>query len=387
MFNFKRYDFKNFSFSLLIAVLMLCAIGAFCIFKSDGIGMARRQVIGMALGITVIAVVCLMDYHIIVKLAPLYYLVALVMLVLVRFSSWGVDHETGKFRWLNIKVAEIQPSELVKIIMIIVMAVLFSKLQNKMNKWWVFLLSIFIMALPTGLILIQTDLSSSMVCVFIFVIMIFMAGLSMKITAITLAVGIPVSALLFWYVQQPFQILLTDEQRSRILSFLRPEEYASTGKFQQINSVQAIASGQVLGKTLLNDPNIYRRYNLVYVNESDFIFSVVGEELGFIGCFIVILLFAFIVFKCILIAKKAGDFTGKMIAVGVSAMFMFQSFVNIGVATDLLPNTGLPLPFLSYGLSSLLSNMLAVALVLNVGLQTGAKRGLSFNTNESEVYF
>ena len=113
---------------------------------------------------------------------------------------------------------------------------------------------------------------------------------------------------------------------------------------------------------------------------------MIAEELGFIGCFFVIALFGFIVFKCILIARKTNDLTGKMIAIGVSAMLVFQSFVNIGVNTALLPNTGLPLPFMSYGLSSLLSNFLGIALVLNVGMQK-AKHGLSFNAGENEIFF
>ena len=242
------------------------------------------------------------------------------------------------------------------------------------------------MMLPTSLILIQTDLSSSMVCMFIFAIMIFMAGLSLKIIGITVAVSIPAGAVLLWYVIQPGQILLTKKQQGRILGFLHPEEYALTERYQQIHSVNAIAAGKVLGKTLLGDTSDFRLYNKVFVNESDFIFSVIAEELGFIGCFFVIALFGFIVFKCIMIARKTNDFTGKMIAIGVSAMLMFQSFVNIGVNTALLPNTGLPLPFMSYGLSSLLSNFLGIALVLNVGLQK-AKHGLSFNSGENEIFF
>ena len=266
------------------------------------------------------------------------------------------------------------------------LAVLFTKVQNKLNKWSMFFLSGIIMMVPTSLILIQTDLSSSMVCMFIFVIMIFMAGLSLKIIGITLAVSIPLGAGLFWYVLQPGQKLLTKVQQGRILSFLNPEKYALTGQYQQINSVNAIAAGKVLGKTLVGDGSDFRLYNKVYVNESDFIFSVISEELGFLGCVLVIVLFAFIVFKCVLIARRTADFTGKMIAIGVSAMLAFQSFVNIGVATALLPNTGLPLPFLSYGLSSLLSNFLAIAMVLNVGLQK-AKHGLTFNSGENEILF
>ena len=386
MFKNKKYDFKDFSFSLVIAVLLLCLISVYCLFKADGFGMARRQLIGIVLGLCVALIGAMIDYHFICKFAILYYIIGVIILVMVKFTSYGVDHNTGAFRWLRIGSTEIQPSELVKIILIIVLAVLFAKVQNKLNKWSIFILSVIIMMLPTSLILVQTDLSSSMVCMFIFAIMIFMAGLSLKIVGITVAVSIPVGTALFWYVIQPGQKLLTMKQQRRILGFLNPEEYALTERYQQINSVNAIASGKVLGKTLLGDTSDFRLYNKVYVNESDFIFSVIAEELGFIGCFLVIALFGFIVFKCILIARKANDFTGKMIAIGVSAMLVFQSFVNIGVNTALLPNTGLPLPFMSYGLSSLLSNFLGIALVLNVGLQK-AKHGLSFNSGENEIFF
>ena len=386
MLKNKKYDFKDFSFSLLAAALLLCLISVYCLFRSDGAGMAKRQLIGVVLGLIVAIVGALIDYHLICKFAIMYYLIGIILLVLVRFTSFGIDYDTGAYRWLAIGSVVIQPSELVKIILIIVLAVLFSKVKNKLNKWSIFALTVVIMMLPTSLILIQTDLSSSMVCMFIFAIMIFMAGLSLKIIGITLAVSVPVCAGLFWYVIQPGQKLLTNKQQLRILGFLNPEEYALTERYQQINSVKAIAAGKVLGKTLGGDTSDFRLFNKVFVNESDFVFSVLAEELGFLGCVLVIVLFAFIVFKCVLIARRTADFTGKMIAIGVSAMLAFQSFVNIGVATALLPNTGLPLPFLSYGLSSLLSNFLAIAMVLNVGLQK-AKHGLTFNSGENEILF
>ena len=386
MFKNKKYDFKDFSFSLLAAALLLCLISVYCLFRSDGAGMAKRQLIGVVLGLIVAIVGALIDYHLICKFAIMYYLIGIILLVLVRFTSFGIDYDTGAYRWLAIGSVVIQPSELVKIILIIVLAVLFSKVKNKLNKWSIFALTVVIMMLPTSLILIQTDLSSSMVCMFIFAIMIFMAGLSLKIIGITLAVSVPVCAGLFWYVIQPGQKLLTNKQQLRILGFLNPEEYALTERYQQINSVNAIAAGKVLGKTLGGDTSAFRLFHKVFVNESDFVFSVLAEELGFLGCVLVIVLFAFIVFKCVLIARRTADFTGKMIAIGVSAMLAFQSFVNIGVATALLPNTGLPLPFLSYGLSSLLSNFLAIAMVLNVGLQK-AKHGLTFNSGENEILF
>lgn len=381
----KKYDYSHLSVSLILAVITLCSIGCFCIYKSDGFDMAKRQIIGLVAGLMVMIVVMLTDYHMICRLWLILYAIAVIMLALVRFSPLGTDHTTGAYRWLNIGVTEIQPSELVKIILIIFLAVFLTRVKNKLNRWYMFFLSVAVAAIPTFLILIQTDLSSSMVCMFIFVVMIFMAGLSWKIIGIVVSVGVPLSIVLFWYVQQPYQKLLTSVQQNRILAFIHPEQSASGGRYQQIHSVQAISAGGVLGKTLLGDNTDYRRYNLVYVNESDFVFSVLGEELGFLGCMLVIALFAFIVFKCIQIARKANDMTGKLIAYGVSAMIMFQGFVNIGVATELLPNTGLPLPFLSYGLSSLLSSMLAISLVLNVGLQVNGRKGLSFTVGSGDL--
>jgi len=203
--------------------------------------MARRQLIGVALGVVVALIGAMIDYHFICKFVILYYIIGVIMLVMVKFTRFGFDHKTGAFRWLSIGSTEIQPSELVKIILIVVLAVLFTKVQNKLNKWSIFLLSGIIMFLPTSLILIQTDLSSSMVCIFIFAVMIFMAGLSLKIIGITVAVSVPVGVALFWYVIQPGQKLLTMKQQERILSFLDPEKYALTGQYQQINSVNAIA--------------------------------------------------------------------------------------------------------------------------------------------------
>lgn len=230
------------------------------------------------------------------------------------------------------------------------------------------MISFIAMAAPTSLILTQTDLSTSMVIIFVFVMMYFSAGLSWKIILPILVIGIPSIIGLFWYVQQDYQVLLNPYQQERILTILNPEAYPET-YYQQDNSVQAIGSGQLLGKLLMEGDSDVRGYHYVPVTESDFIFSVAGEEFGFIGSCVVLLLFAIIVFMCLMTARGAPDLLGKLIATGFASMFMFQVFVNIGVTTAILPNTGLPLPFLSSGLSSLLSSMIAIGMVLNIRLQ------------------
>lgn len=379
MFNFKQYDFKKYNISLIIAVIMLCIISAVCLkFAGENEGLGnyyfKRQIVGLFMGIFIIGIVSIIDYHFICHFVIFYYVGGIILLVLTKFSSLGRDHDTGCMRWIKLGI-EIQPSELSKIILILTLAVFFVKMKDRMNKFSTLLISCIIMAVPTSLILIQTDLSSSMVMVFIFVIMTFAAGLSYKIIIPTVLAGIPCIAGLLWYVLQPWQKLLAGYQQDRIMSILKPENFADSGMYQQNNSIQAIASGQVYGKLIMGNDSGIKGYNYVAVNESDFIYSVIGEELGFIGGCFVIGLLAFIIIKCLITAKKAGDRTGSLIATGISAMFMFQVFANIGVATSILPNTGLPLPFLSFGLTSLLSSMITIGIIINIGMQKKNLRG------------
>jgi rod shape determining protein RodA len=209
---------------------------------------------------------------------------------------------------------------------------------------------------------------------FIFAMMIFAAGLSWKIILPVLVIGIPVFIGIFWYIQQDYQVLLQPYQQERVLSILNPEEYPEL-MYQQDNSKLAIGSGQLYGKMFIEDASQSRGYSTVPISESDFIFSIAGEELGFIGGCIILALFAIVVYRCLITAKNAPDQLGMLTAVGMASMFIFQVFVNIGVATSILPNTGIPLPFLSSGLSSLISGFMAIGIILNIRLQPKKIRG------------
>jgi rod shape determining protein RodA len=155
----------------------------------------------------------------------------------------------------------------------------------------------------------------------------------------------------------------------RVLSFLSDDESDElTGDYQQNQSIGAIASGGLQGKLIFSEGD-YKYYSEIYAKESDFVFAIIGEEFGFIGSFLIIVLYALLVVRCVSISYHAPDYIGKLICMGVSAYFMFQIFSNIGVATMLIPNTGLPLPFVSNGLTSLISSMIAVGLVLNIGMR------------------
>lgn len=367
MFNFKQYNWKNYNVTLIVLVIILSIISVVMVSFVEGDSKTIKHGLGIILGLCIMVGVSLVDYHLWCRLMWVLYGINFVLLVLVKFSPLGKEQFESK-RWLDLGVIDLQPSELTKIFMIIFMAQLLTQMYERLNRFSTLLIAFILMAIPTTLILIQTNLSTSLVLMFIFVVMIYIAGLDYKIIIPILAIGIPVFFATIWYVQQPFQVILQPYQQTRVLSILHPEDYPDA-MYQQNNSVQAIGSGQLYGKLLFDDSNAIRGSKYVAVAESDFIFAVIGEELGFIGSCLVIGLLILLVIQCMIVSRRASDYTGMLIAIGLSSMFAFQVFVNIGVATSILPNTGLPLPFVSYGLSSLMGSMMGIGILLNIGLQ------------------
>jgi len=371
MFNFKQYDFKRYNFALIILVFVIGCIGAYLIFQVDP-SLWKKHIIGIIGGIFIAVIVSIFDYHFVCSLYIVLYIINLMLLVMVKVM--GVTINFAK-RWLDLGVMMFQPSELSKVILIIFIAKIFSMLRHKINSAWVLLLTIALVGIPTFLILIQTNLSTSLVIAFIFIIMVYAAGLSWKIIVPILVIGLPTICGLFWYVQQDYQIILQDYQQDRVMSFLHPEEHQDL-QFQQDNSVTSVGSGQLYGKVLDDNAGDARNYDKLPIAESDFIFAVACEEFGFIGACVVILLYGGIIYICTITARKAPDYMGMLLAIGIASLFAFQLFVNIGVATKILPNTGIPLPFLSSGLSSLISGTLAVGIILNIRLQPQRTRGM-----------
>ena len=376
MLNFKEYNFKSFSLSLITVILAFGGIGMFLIQRLQDSDEAQfeKQVLGYVLGLVVMLIVAMIDYHFICKLyIPLYFF-NLALLLFCRFTDksmglpiYGDTHYSAK-RWIEIRLGadstfEFMPSEFSKVIMILVLAKVFDLFQQHIKKLWLLILVSAMMAVPTLLILTQTDLSTSIVMFAFFAVMVFAAGTSYKHLLPIIAVGIPLAILLLWYVQQDFQVLLEPYQVDRILG---------TDMYQQDNAKLAIQSGGMFGKLLTGDTGA-RASNYVPVVESDFIFSAIGEEFGFIGMFLIIagyLVFALIGLR---IAQRAKDYLGSMIAIGITALISVQAFVNIGVVTSLLPNTGIPLPFISSGLTALICNLATIGILLNISLQPKTK--------------
>lgn len=362
---FKQYRLKNYKFILIFYVVFLNIIGILLIGSAKP-SLQNKQIIGLLGGLFIMVIVSLIDYSFILKFSWLIYISMVGILLLVMFAG---DDAGGAQRWFEIGGVRFQPSELAKIMMILFFAYYFMKHEEKINTPKIMISSLVLVGLPLGLILKQPDLSTTIVTALIFITLLFVAGLSYKIVIGVLAVSIPSAIVLFTLLLQDKLPFVKKYQVTRVMAWLYPDDYPADA-YQQQNSIMAIGSGQLWGKGLNNtDATSVKNGNFIPEPQTDFIFAVAGEELGFIGTVAIIILLLFVTIECILIARKAKDTAGKMICCGFAALVGFQSLVNIGVASGLLPNTGLPLPFVSYGLTSLLSLYIGVGLVLNVGLQ------------------
>lgn len=377
----QEYDFRKFDLGLLITAILLGVIGAYMLRIIPGVinpeDKYLKQLLGVFLGVCLAIFVAMFDYHFVAKFFIPLYMFNLLLLFMVKFTRFGIDVYGAK-RWLGIEeVFSFQPSELTKVIMIVFVAKMFDLLKERLQKFSTLVIIGILMGIPTFLVLIQTDLSTAIVLFGSFVVMVFASGYSIKILAVLTAVLVPTVYGLFWYILQPNNLfielkILKGYQQDRILSLLHPDEYPEL-LYQQENAVEAISSGGLMGKTFTGDTGV-RGTAYVPVVESDFIFTGIGEEFGFLGAALVILMLTFLVFRIMLVAKRATDIMGKVIATGVAAILMFQTFINIGVVSMLLPNTGIPLPFVSSGLSSVVGCYSMLGLVLNIAINTGKQQ-------------
>ena len=363
----KLYKLRDYDFRLVIALIILSFIGVLLVGSAEA-SLQNRQLMGMILGLIVMVVVSLIDFSWILNFSWVIYFLNILLLLAVRL--FGSD-ANGATRWISIGGFRFQPTELTKIVIIIFFARFFMEHEENLNTLKTILQSIVLIAIPLVLIYIQPDLKNTITVAILFCMIIYMAGLSYKVIGGTLLVAIPLAVVFMFIVMQPDQTLIADYQRNRIMSFLNSEEDEySDDVIQQENSVMAIGSGQLTGKGLNNNEvSSANNGDFVSENQTDFIFSVAGEELGFVGCAAIMFLLLFIVFECIRISLRAKDTSGKLICCGMGAIVGIQSFINIAVVTNIMPNTGTPLPFVSYGLTSMVSLYIGMGLVLNVGLQ------------------
>ncbi|MCM1122332.1 MAG: rod shape-determining protein RodA [Eubacterium sp.] len=362
----RQYHIRDYDFKLIVLVVALTVIGIFAIGSAEE-SLQSRQIAGFVLGFFLMVVLSLFDYSIILKFYWIMYLFNIVLLELVR--SQGVKRG-GAQRWLNIFGIQFQPSETAKIILILFFAQLILKHKDEMGTLKMIGLCVLLFLPPIVLIYKQPDLSTSIMVILLFCVILFVGGISWKYIIMALAVAVPAFVILLTLILQPDQTIIDSYQQRRILAHFYPEEYATTEAYQQNNSVIAIGSGMLYGKGYKNnESSSVKNGNFISEPQTDFIFAVIGEEFGFVGGCTVIVLLILISFECIMVARRAKDIAGTVIAAGVAALIGFQGMINISVATRVIPNTGIPLPFVSYGLTSLVSLYIGVGFVLNVRLQ------------------
>ena len=362
----KKYRVRDYDFKLIIMLIAITVVGILVIGSADR-SYQSKQILGFVMGLFLMVVISLFDYSTFLNFYWIIYIGNLVLLLLVEFFG---EKSNNAQRWVSIAGIRFQPSETAKILLILFYAQYIMKHKETISSLKTIISMLVLLAPPLLLIYRQPDLSTTIMIALLFCVLLFMGGLSYKIIFGVLAIAVPLFVIFLTLVLQPDQTLLKDYQQTRILAWLNPAEYSTSEGYQQENSKMAIGSGELFGKGLNNNEiSSVKNGNFISEPQTDFIFAVVGEEMGFAGgCLVVGLLFL-ITLECLMIARKAKDIAGMLIATGMATVIGFQSFMNIGVATGIVPNTGIPLPFVSYGLTSLVSLYIGMGFVLNVRLQ------------------
>jgi len=357
-----RSIFKNTDYIILILAITLAIIGVVGIY-SAGLNSTSstdeyiKQIIWVGISLVIMFVVWVLDYHVSSVIGVVAYPICLILLVIVLF----MPEVNGASSWFNVGGIQIQPSEFMKLAYILLLAkyidYVCAKGKDFINKWYYIGITICIFVIPVILIMLQPDLGTALVFASITFFMLFKSGLSYKyILALILLVIVAVPLLYFF--------VLSDYQQARIHVFLNPEQEPLGAGYNAIQSKIAVGSGMLFGTGLTKGTQT--QWGYLPVKSSDFIFSVLSEELGFVMSAIIIAIYIVMLFRILRIAETSKDRLGGIITIGVFGMFFFHFLQNIGMTIGLMPITGIPLPFVSYGGSNMLTNFIALGLVLCV---------------------
>ncbi len=355
---------RQIDWLLIISIIGLLILGALVIRsatfqdqKSEN-GLAdvfQKQLVWIIVGIIALTLIWILDYHLLKGYYLHFYIFNLILLFVVLFLG---NREPGAQRWIQIGSFHLQPSEFAKLIIIITLASFLSFRRGEIDKAKDIAMSFGHIALPSLFIFLQPDLGTSLVLLAILIGQLFISGIRLKQLGLILAIGVFIVFIILQFN------LLQDYQMNRLLTFINPELDPQGAGYNLTQSKIAIGSGQIFGKGLFSGTQTNLRF--LPARHTDFIFSVVGEELGFIGTTLVLVLYLIIITRGIAAAINSKDIYGALIAIGIVSMWVFQITVNVGMTIGIMPITGIPLPFLSYGGSSLLINMLSVGLLLNI---------------------
>ncbi|MBT9152577.1 MAG: Peptidoglycan glycosyltransferase MrdB [Firmicutes bacterium] len=358
-----RRLFRSFDWLLYLAYLGVSLFGALVIWSAsqnnefgDPLFFVTRQLQWVLVGQVLLIIVLFFDYQLLVPIKWPIYLLSVALLVLVL--AVGVERG-GAVRWINIAGFVLQPSEFAKLAIVTTLAITVEHL-GRIDSLWKVVLAFLHIGIPMALIAIQPDLGTSLVFLGILAAVLYVAGITRQLIA-TVAVSGVLSAPLIWFYG------LRDYQRTRLLIFWDPSLDRVGAGYNLMQSIIAVGSGMFMGRGFGQGPQ--SRNNFLPEQHTDFIFSVVGEEFGFLGSVALLAVFFFIIYRCLQTAAVAKDHVGRYLAVGVAAWIAFQVVVNVGMTMGVMPVTGLPLPFMTYGGSSYLALTMGVGLVLNVHLR------------------
>lgn len=367
---------KRFDFILLLTTLALVFCGLIAVksstmsLRAGSMHYLKTQTIAFVLGLIIAFVLMFIDYEIYGHLYIPIYILSNVLLIAVVF--WGYGAETwGANNWLRLGPISFQPSEISKFGVIIAFAKFIDVKQDVINNPLVVLQMIVVAAIPVALVMLQEDLGTAVVFAFFLVIMIFCSGISYKyILPVAAVAAIILIAGYFFFSQKLEECKAGDESNfryKRIFVFLDPEFDTQGDGYQVHQARMAIGSGKIYGRGLYK--GVQNQYGFIPTKQTDSIFAVWCEELGFLGGFILIMLYAVFLSRFVRIAKHANDLFGAEIVIGLMGMFLFHILENIGMNMGMMPVTGIPLPFVSYGGTFMLLNVASVGMVISVGLK------------------
>lgn len=365
---------RNFDYTLLITVLLIIAFGLVILSSATHITMfkdgdqyafVKKQAMAIVFGLFAMGAVLSMNYNSLAKYYRVIYAVNIILLLAVKFIG---KEAKGAQSWISLGFVNLQPSEIAKVFVIITFAAYLVKRQGELNTFKDILPSFLHMGVPMLLILLQPDLGTALVFTAIFFGMLFVAGANPRVLfAIILAGAIAVGGVLYGQIALGWDKPLKDYQLKRLTIFVDPYQDMRGSGYHVIQSQVAIGSGGLWGKGLYQGTQ--NQLNFLPEQETDFIFSVVGEELGFAGVTAALLLFFILVYRGVRIAAKARDMFGTLLAAGIVSMIVFHLLVNIGMTAGIMPITGIPLPLFSYGGSSMMANLIAIGILLNINLR------------------
>ncbi|MBI4322002.1 MAG: rod shape-determining protein RodA [Chloroflexi bacterium] len=352
---------RHFDVLLVVATLVLVAYGLLMIYSAtylperrDPVGeMVYRQGLYALLGFALMVLMTATDYRILGNVAKLCYIAACGLLVIVLVVG-RISH--GAQRWIDLGIIPLQPSELAKLLVIIALAKYFADHEDDIRSLRCVIVSLFIVAVPAVLTFLQPDLGTATILVVIWVGMAVMSGVR-PLHWLILGVCAALMAPLLW-------MSLHDYMRTRLAVFLDPQSDPLGAGYNVIQALTAVGSGGMFGRGLTSGTQ--SQLHFLRVQYADFIFSVLAEELGFLGALALFALVVFLLFRCLRVVGLSSDTFGRLIATGVVAWLAFQTFVNVGMNIRLLPVAGVPLPFMSYGGSSMIALLICIGILESV---------------------